>query len=121
MRLTIKGGLQSRAANNRVNTVFETEVERDAEFFDQYKEKINELLRNRFARKVPSDWKPGRSKVWIIPHHACCTAGKFRVVFDYAAGFGGVSLIDHLLQGPDNERTARSAAVVPTRKHCLLR
>ena len=40
--------------------------ERDGEFFNQYKEKINELLRNGFARKVLSDWKPGRSKVWIM-------------------------------------------------------
>jgi len=75
--------------------------ERDAEFFAQYKEKINKLLINGFARKVPSGWKPGRYKVWIIPHHACCPAGKFRVVFDCAARCGGVSLNDDLLQGPE--------------------
>jgi len=81
--------------------VFETELRARCRILWSIQRKINKLLRNGFARKAPSDWKPGRSKVWIIPHHACCTAGKFREVFDCAARFGGVSLNDHLLQGPD--------------------
>ena len=58
--------LNNRVVTERRLVYLKRKFERDAEFFDQYKEKINELLRNGFARKVPSDWKPGRSKVWII-------------------------------------------------------
>ena len=90
----------NRVVAERRLVYLKRKFERDAEFFAQYKEKINELLKNGFARKVPSDWKLSRAKVWIIPH-ACCSAGKFRVVFDCAARFAGVSLNDHLLQGPD--------------------
>jgi len=51
----------NRVVSERRLVYLKRKFTRDAEFFAQYKEKINELLRNRSARKVPSDWKPGRS------------------------------------------------------------
>jgi len=45
----------NRVVAERCLVYLKRKFERDAEFFDRYKEKINELLRNGFARKVPSD------------------------------------------------------------------
>ena len=39
--------------------------------------------------------------VHYIPHHYTSLNTKFRVVFDCSAKFQGLSLNDHLLQGPD--------------------
>ena len=73
---------------------------RDKDLFHNYKDKIKEYLDKGYARKVPTDLLPYTDRTWFIPHHA--TVGKFRVVFDCAARFQGVSLNDNLLQGPDH-------------------
>ena len=73
---------------------------KDECIFSKYKEKINEYLENGFARKVPAHLLCDSDRTWYIPHHA--TSGKFRVVFDCAARYRGVSLNDNLLQGPDH-------------------
>jgi len=48
----------NRVVAERRLVYLKRKFERDAEFFAQYKDKINELLRNGFTRKVPSGWKP---------------------------------------------------------------
>jgi len=75
--------------------------EGDSDLFTSYKDKINDLLINEYARKVPPGCKPHPGRTWYIPHHSCCSAGKFRVVHDCAASFGDTSMNDCLLSGPD--------------------
>ena len=73
---------------------------RDKDLFHNYKDKIKEYLDKRYARKVPTNLLPYTDCTWFISYHA--TVRKFRVVFDCAAKFQGVSLNDNLLQGPDH-------------------
>ena len=74
-------------------------------FYKDYVDFMNSIIAKGFARKVPSDRlfaKPGQ--LWYIPHHGVYRAkklDKIRVVFDCSARFGGTSLNDQLLQGPD--------------------
>ena len=92
--------LNRAMAEKRLNYL-KTEFEKNGELFACYKEKIDDLLKNGYARKVPEECGPTPGRTWYIPHHSCCTSGKFRVVHDCAARFGGISLNDCLLSGPD--------------------
>ena len=66
---------------------------------------MSSIIAKGFARKVPSHLIPAKTgQVWYIPHHGVYHAkkpNKIRVVFDCSARFGGTSLNDKLLQGPD--------------------
>ena len=66
---------------------------------------MNTIITNGFARRVPSDLiSAKKGHVWHIPHHGVYHAkkpNKILVVFDCSARFGGTSLKDQLLQGPD--------------------
>ena len=66
---------------------------------------MNSNIAKAFARRVPSDRLfAKKGQVWYIPHHGVYHAkkpNKIRVVFDCVARFGGTSLNDQLLQGPD--------------------
>ena len=74
-------------------------------FCKDYVNFMNSIIVKGFARKVPSDRLSAKTgKVWYIPHHGVYHAkkpSKIRVVFDCSARFGGTSLNDQLLQGPD--------------------
>ena len=73
---------------------------KDEEYFLKYGEKMNDYLKNGYARVVPEDYNPPHlQRDWYIPHHS--TGNKFRVVFGCSARCGGTSLNEHLLQGPD--------------------
>ena len=75
---------------------------RDSQIHTKYRDKINKMIRLGHAYQAEDLLceKHSKGKTWFIPHH--CTGGKFRVVFDCAASFGGTSLNSQLLQGPDN-------------------
>ena len=73
---------------------------RDNELFVKYRDKIRELISLGHAVPVSDERDEDQNKTWYIPHH--CTKGKFRIVFDCAAQFGGTSLNKQILQGPDN-------------------
>ncbi|XP_064635233.1 uncharacterized protein LOC135492610 [Lineus longissimus] len=77
---------------------------RDNEFQVEYTAFMNNVFSKGFARKVPEE-QLGRNdgRVWYLPHHAVYhpTKKKFSVVFDCGARYGGISLNDQLLQGPN--------------------
>ena len=66
---------------------------------------MSSIIAKGLAWKVPSHLIPAKTvQVWYIPHHGVYHAkkpNKIRVVFDCSARFGGTSLNDKLLQGPD--------------------
>lgn len=77
-------------------------------FFKEYRNKVNDMLLNGFAEKVPTQQLSGSSgKVWYIPHHGIYHPRKksLRVVFDCSASFKGSSLNEQLLQGPNFNST----------------
>ena len=66
---------------------------------------MNDIIPKGFARNVPEDRALAKSgQLWYIPHHGVYhprKPNKIRVIFDCTARFGGTSLNDQLLQGPD--------------------
>ena len=66
---------------------------------------MNDIIIKGFARKVPEDRVAAKSgQLWYTPHHGVYhpkKPNKMRVVFDCSARFGGTSLNDQFLQGPD--------------------
>ncbi|XP_033101162.1 uncharacterized protein LOC117104423 [Anneissia japonica] len=82
-----------------------TKMQRNADFMKDYTTFMENMIEKGYAEKVKGD-KPdeNNSRIWYIPHHGVYhpqKANKFRVVFDCAAKFQGISLNDMLLQGPD--------------------
>ena len=79
-------------------------LERDEGLHQRYTECVEELIREGHAEVVPPDQLHRLNKTWYLPHHAVSHPAKpekTRVVFDCSAKYGGVSLNDQLLQGPD--------------------
>jgi len=74
-------------------------------FYKDYASFMNSNIARGFARKVPSARLFAKTdQFWYIPHHGVYHTkrpNKIRVVFDCSARFGGTSLNDQLLQGPD--------------------
>ena len=66
---------------------------------------ITDMIDKGYAERVPHELlKIIPDKIWYIPHHGVYhpkKPKKIRVVFDCSARYGGTSLNDRLLQGPD--------------------
>ena len=65
---------------------------------------MNDLLNKDYARSVDSEDEDPSKICWYLPHHPVLNhrkPDKVRVVFDCSAKYGGTSLNDQLLQGPD--------------------
>ncbi|XP_076740274.1 uncharacterized protein LOC143418645 [Maylandia zebra] len=77
--------------------------EKDKQYHKDYTEFMRETIERGDAERVPSvDLDKGPA--WYIPHHGVYhpqKPGKIRVVFDCSAKYGGVSLNDYLLTGPE--------------------
>ena len=76
---------------------------KDTELFKMYSEKMSEYLEH-YAEPVNDEDMP-EMRVNYVPHHCITGASKFRVVFDCSARFGGTSLNDQLMHGPDLTNT----------------
>lgn len=77
---------------------------RDDDLYEKYKAAMSEYLDNGYASRISKETLQSAGLVWYIPHHPVSSPhkpGKVRVVFDCAAKFGGTSLNDQLLSGPD--------------------
>ncbi|XP_064647035.1 uncharacterized protein LOC135499916 [Lineus longissimus] len=98
--------MNTRLPNNRPQAVQRMEslkrkFRKDSDFHDKYKTFMDKILSNDYARVAP--YQPPTGKVWYLPHHGVFhpKKQKLRVVFDCSARYGGTSLNDHLLQGPN--------------------
>ncbi|XP_064638317.1 uncharacterized protein LOC135494330 [Lineus longissimus] len=96
-----------RMPNNRPQAVQRMEslrrkFHKSTDFHERYKTFMNKLFDNDYARVAPED-DMQEGKVWYLPHHGVFhpKKDKLRVVFDCAARYGGTSLNDQLLQGPN--------------------
>ncbi|XP_063635689.1 uncharacterized protein LOC134806062 [Cydia splendana] len=79
----------------------ERKFKKDVDYFSRYRERINHLFNNGYAREVNTCTITGR--IWNLAHFGIDNPNKkkLRVVFDSAATSGGHCLNDFLLQGPD--------------------
>jgi transposase InsO family protein len=80
----------------------ERKLAKDKNLATSYQDKMHDLISKGYA--VPSTTNEESPRKWYLPHFAVINPnkpGKIRVVFDAAARFGGTSLNDHLLTGPD--------------------
>ena len=79
-------------------------LEKNSSLHQEYKTCMDHILQNGYARKVrQEDLTPKEGKAWYLPHHGVRhpRKHKLRVVFDCAARYGGTSLNDQLLSGPN--------------------
>ncbi|MEL7338835.1 MAG: DUF1759 domain-containing protein [Bacteroidota bacterium] len=74
----------------------------DQNFFKDYKAFMEEVIDKGYAQRSTSDVSDG--KLWYIPHFGVYDPnkpGKIRIVFDCSAEYGGTSLNQNLMSGPD--------------------
>ena len=79
-------------------------IQRDEDYKRDYTEFMNKVISKGYAYKVPeNEAGPDEHGVHYLLHHGVYhpKKKKIRVVFDGSAKYGGVSLNDHLLQGPN--------------------
>ena len=78
---------------------------RDPELEEKYQTVMEEYIAKGYARKLtPEEAAVTRPRTWYLPHFPVLNPnkpGKVRIVFDAAAEYGGTSLNNNLLQGPD--------------------
>lgn len=89
-----------KAAENRLRGI-EKKLDKDASLKEEYGRQVKNLLDSGYAEEAPQQSSSKRK--WYLPHFAVThpTKKKKRMVFDAAAKFGGKSLNDMLLPGPD--------------------
>jgi len=75
----------------------------DEQLQQKYCDSMTDMLTKGYASKVKDeDLERDDGAVWYLPHHAVAKKGdKIRIVFDCAARYGGTSLNDQVMQGPD--------------------
>ncbi|XP_043241080.1 uncharacterized protein LOC122391342 [Amphibalanus amphitrite] len=80
-------------------------LKRAPEKADAYQKVMQEYIEKGYARKLSEEERrQSHDRCWHLPHHAVTSQnkpGKIRVVFDAAAKYGGTSLNENLLTGPD--------------------
>ncbi|XP_071085629.1 uncharacterized protein [Haliotis cracherodii] len=80
-------------------------LSRNDDMYEHYKAGIDDMVYKGYAEKVPDDEVCiDDGSVWYLPHHVVTSdkkPGKFRIVFDCSAKFGGISLNESVHQGPD--------------------
>lgn len=73
--------------------------------FEKYKTTMTDYIEKGHAERIPKEeFEENDRPVWYLPHHPVThplKPDKVRVVYDCAAKYGGTSLNQQLLQGPD--------------------
>ncbi|XP_046560325.1 uncharacterized protein LOC124269354 [Haliotis rubra] len=113
MRIPFRSELPSMPNNYSVAEVrleyLGRKLSKNKSLHERYRDGIQELLSKGYAEKVPhEETNPKEGPVWYIPHHAMISEkkpDKLRIVFDCAASYGGTSLNEEVLQGPDLTNT----------------
>ena len=108
MALTLKDR-EAPVPNNRPQVEqraywLKRKLQRNKDFYNDYKRFMADIIDKGYARKVPVDLQDANSTKWYIPHHGIYHAhkpGKIRVVVDCSAKYQGKSPNDLLLPGPD--------------------
>ena len=97
-------------ANNREMALcrlrsLQTKLQCNTELYDQYCVSMKDMIDKNYAELVTSDRSADDTQLqWYLPHHAVQNVnkpGKSRVVFDCSARYGGTSLNDNVMPGPD--------------------
>ena len=77
----------------------------DPELEERYRTVMKEYIAKGYAPKLASEEAEDTGpRTWYLPHFPILNPnkpGKVRIVFDAAAEYGGTSLNNNLLQGPD--------------------
>ena len=83
----------------------ERKLERQPALAKKYQDTFDGYVADGHAKKLShNEAEKPKEKRWFLPHHAVVNPnkpGKVRVVFDAAAAYGGTSLNDKLITGPD--------------------
>ena len=78
---------------------------KDEASLEKYETTMADYIENGHDERVPNEELEVKDRpVWYLPHHPVThplKPGKVRVVYDCAAKYGGTSLNQQLLQGPD--------------------
>ncbi|KAM4561412.1 uncharacterized protein V3H82_015431 [Fundulus diaphanus] len=77
---------------------------KDADYRAEYVAFMEDIVKKGYAVQIGrAECAATEGRTWYLPHHGVRhpVKRKLRVVFDCAASFGGTSLNQHLLQGPD--------------------
>ena len=95
----------NRVVAERRGLLLKKRLLKDEALLEKYKTTMADYIENGHAERVPDEELEVKDRpVWYLPHHPVThplKPGKVRVVYDCAAKYGGTSLNQQLLQGPD--------------------
>lgn len=95
----------NKAVAERRGLLLKKRLQRDEALFERYKTAMAEYIEKGHAERIPKEQLQVKDRpVWYLPHHPVThplKPDKVRVVYDCAARYGGTSLNQQLLQGPD--------------------
>ncbi|XP_068756283.1 uncharacterized protein [Montipora capricornis] len=95
----------NRVVPERRGLLLKIRLLKDEALLEKYKTTMADYIESGHAEKVPDEELEIKDRpVWYLPHHLLThplKLGKVRVVYDCAAKYGGTSLNQQLLQGPD--------------------
>ncbi|XP_075151975.1 uncharacterized protein LOC142226001 [Haematobia irritans] len=83
--------------------ILQKKFKKDKAFEEEYTERMDDLFRKGYAKRLSSVETQISPKTFFLPHFAVRNPnkGKIRIVFDAAAKAHGISLNDRLLTGPN--------------------
>ncbi|XP_064638305.1 uncharacterized protein LOC135494321 [Lineus longissimus] len=95
----------NRAAAEKRLKSLQRKFRQKPEFADKYRQAMDDNISKGYAVMLTEEEAAtSKQKTWYLPHHGVESQnkpGRVRVLFDAASSFGGTSLNQELLQGPD--------------------